>query len=142
MLIFKKLTPLLFVFLPMMGFAQAQMIDHKTPPVSDAVVSKPMDKTLQAQIYPNTRKPLVMHIGFDNSSGQATTVTLKNEKNTCLYAKRYSRNYNHVTLKLNTADLPNGVYTVIVHNKETKIVKTIEVGTVKVQEEKRLVTLN
>jgi hypothetical protein len=140
MLNFKKCTALLFVLLPLIGFSQIQTLTDDKVLLTE--YNELSTKRLQAIIYHNSTKPMQIQIGFDNFTGKSATVIIKNAKNTTLYERKFSHKLGNVTLKLNTSNLPDGIYSVIVQNKENKIVKTINVSTKQVHEEKRIALLD
>lgn len=140
MLNFKKCTALLLVLLPLIGFSQIQTVADYKALLTE--YNKLSTKRLQAIVYHNSAKPMQIQIGFDNFTGKRATVIIKDSKNTTIYERKFSHKLNNVTLKLNTSDLPNGIYRVIVQNKDSKIVKTINVSTKQVHEEKRISMLD
>jgi hypothetical protein len=109
------------VLLPLLGFSQVQ--------------------PLEAIVHANEDNPMLLHIRFNNYTGEYAWVTIKNNKNTFVYKKCFWSSTKQGNIKFYTAGMPNGVYTITVHTKDIRYVKKVDISTLYKSEHKQIATL-
>ena len=98
------------------------------------------DNTLQANVHSNGDNPMLIHIRFNNPTQKMAKVSIRNPKNNLLYSKWTT--IRQANLKLDIEHMPSGIYTITIHNKNTKIVKHVEIKSLYTREEKRIAMLD
>ena len=97
-------------------------------------------------MYPK-KDALVMNVMVDNYSSKSIIVQLKDEKGELYFSTSLGKRQRRSWLKLNMGDLKDAVYQLVIFNGKDKVVKEINLKTLKVplpepkMEEQRLISM-